>query len=201
MLSFATLFSTFIPPISCLCYREELTPCCICFFYFNPCSPFFMFTKRTPSIYNGLPWGTFSLCLNFKPKSLRSGPWTPVDGYRKKLTHLLPRLAIPGDICEINGLFTLLPHLSLLYSIKEPGIQTPKGGYFETLVYHLLGLPAFQIKSYSLSQYPVSWLIGLLYVSRASLDSVTPRECLHGNMGVIPLDGSASCEGSGLGFP
>ena len=88
---------------------------------------------------------------------------------RKKLTHLLPRLAIPGDICEINGLFTLLPHLSLLYSIKEPGIQTPKGGYFETLVYHLLGLLAFQIKSYSSSQYPVSWLTGLLYGEQSKL--------------------------------
>ena len=37
--------------------------------------------------------------------------WMAIE--RKKWTHLLPRLAIPGDICEMNGLFTLLLHLSL----------------------------------------------------------------------------------------
>ena len=44
---------------------------------------------------------------------------------------------------------------------------------FETLVGHLLGLPALQIKSYTLPQYPVSDLLAHHAASRASLDSVT----------------------------
>ena len=86
---------------------------------------------------------------------------------RKKLTHLLPRLAIPGDICEINGLFTLLPHLSLLYSIKEPGIQTPNGGYFETLPPSQSA--CFPNKSIFFASTPCSWLIGLLCGEQSKL--------------------------------
>ena len=44
---------------------------------------------------------------------------------RKKLVHLALTLAIPGDICKINGLFTLLLHLPNLCPIKEPSIQIP----------------------------------------------------------------------------
>ena len=44
---------------------------------------------------------------------------------RKKLLHLALTLAIPGDICKINGLFTLLLHLPNLCPIKEPTIQIP----------------------------------------------------------------------------
>ena len=135
------LFSTFIPPISCLYYREELTPCWICFLYFNLCFPFFLFTKRTLSIHNGLSWGTFPLCLKFKPKSLCSGPWTPVDGYRKEeMNTSPPKVGHSRRYLwdEWSFYFTASP--LPFYSIKEPGIQTRKGGYFETLVYHLLGL-------------------------------------------------------------
>ena len=55
---------------------------------------------------------------------------------RMILTYPLPELAILGDICKINGLFTLCPHLSHLCSIQESGIQTPQDGYFERLVCH-----------------------------------------------------------------
>ena len=44
---------------------------------------------------------------------------------RKKLVHLALTLAIPGDICKINGLFTLLLHLPNLCPTKEPSIQIP----------------------------------------------------------------------------
>ena len=32
-------------------------------------------------------------------------------GWLQEVTHLLLRLAIPGDICQMNGLFTLFPHI------------------------------------------------------------------------------------------
>ena len=56
----------------CLCYLEEqnLTPCWICFFYFNLCFPLLLFTKKILSIHNGLPQGTLPLCLKVKPKCL-----------------------------------------------------------------------------------------------------------------------------------
>ena len=38
---------------------------------------------------------------------------------RKKLVHFALRLAIPGDICKINGLFTLLPHPPQSLSYKR----------------------------------------------------------------------------------
>ena len=103
-------------------HREGL----ICFFYFKPCFPLLLFTTRIPSIHNGLPWGALPLCLNVKPECPCSGPCPQADGYRKEKINISPpppRLAIPGEVCKINDLFTLLPHLPLLCSIKEPGIR------------------------------------------------------------------------------
>ena len=62
-------------------------------------------------MHNGLPWGTL-------PLSLCSGPCPPVDGYRNEEVNTSPpEVAIPGDICKINGLFPLFPCLpsSVLY--------------------------------------------------------------------------------------
>ena len=85
-----------------------------------------------------------------------------------------PSLAISGDICKINGLFTLLPHLSPLCSIKEPGIQTPIRWLFWGI-----SLPPSQSADFlnkvvflaSISY--VLDLSGCCAVSRVTLDSVT----------------------------
>ena len=76
-------------------------------------------------IHNGLPQSILPLCLTAKPKCLCLGSCPPVDG-RKEEMNTPPglRLAILGDICKINGLFTLFPHFPPLWSIKEPDIQT-----------------------------------------------------------------------------
>ena len=44
------------------------------------------------------------------------------EGRNEHILHL--RLAILGDVCKINGLFTLLPYSAHLWSMKKPGIQT-----------------------------------------------------------------------------
>ena len=63
------------------CNREEqnLTPCWICFFYFNLCSSLLfvtIITKRILSIaigiHNGLPQGTLPLHLNVTKVALNS---------------------------------------------------------------------------------------------------------------------------------
>ena len=79
------------------CFREEtiLTPCWICFFYFNLSFLLLLFMKRILSTHNGLPQGTLPLCLNIKPKCLCSGPCPPVDAGRKKLTQHLPKAGLP----------------------------------------------------------------------------------------------------------
>ena len=66
--------------------------------------PLLLFTKRILFIHNGLPWGTLSLCLNVKSKCLCMGPSPSVSGYRKEeMNNILSlRLAILGDICQIN---------------------------------------------------------------------------------------------------
>ena len=82
-------------------------------------------------LHNGLPQRILPLCLTVKLKCLCSEPCPPIDG-RKEKTNTPPclRLAILGDICKINGLFTLFPPPCHLWSIKEPGIQTPKRWLF-----------------------------------------------------------------------
>ena len=159
-----------IQTCKCLCYKEEqnLTPCWIFSFTSTFASHF------SCSLEGHCPY--IKACLG-EPSpsawSLSQNPFVQDPEHlwmatgRKKLTHLLPRLAIPGDICEINGLFTLLPHLSLLYSIKEPGIQTPNGGYFETLPPSQSA--CFPNKSIFFASTPCSWLIGLLCGEQSKL--------------------------------
>ena len=68
-------------------------------------------------MHNGLPWGTLTL-------SLCSGPCPPVDSYRNEEVNTSPpEVAIPGDICKINGLFHFLTSPALCY-IKDTSIQT-----------------------------------------------------------------------------
>ena len=104
------------------CYREKqnLTTCWICFFHFNRCFQFILFTKKILSIHNSLPGGTLPLCLNIKPlfvPLIQDLIHLWMAAGKKKLIHPSLTLAIPGDNCKINSLFTLLPHLppSLLY--------------------------------------------------------------------------------------
>ena len=68
--------SSSLPKTVGLCYRGEptLTPCRICFFYFNFRFPLFLFTNRILFIHNGLPQGTLPLCLNVKPKCFVQDP-------------------------------------------------------------------------------------------------------------------------------
>ena len=87
---------------------------------------------------------------------------------KKRLTHSLPEVGHSRRDLQDNGLFTLLSQLFLLpadplqdgYFEKNLASRPPsqQDGCFETLVCHLLGHPAFQIKSYSLLQHLVSLL-------------------------------------------
>ena len=79
--------SSSLPKMVGLCYRREpiLTPCWICFFYFNFCFPLFLFTNWILFIHNGLPQGTLPPCLNVKPKCFCSGSIPPMDDYRKEV--------------------------------------------------------------------------------------------------------------------
>ena len=105
--------------------EQNLTPCCICFFYFKLCSLMLfvtIITKRmlsiAVSIHNGLPWGTLHLCLNVKLKCLCSAhretfwPCPPMNGCRKEEINTSPPRGWPSQeiFCKTNGLFTLLPH-------------------------------------------------------------------------------------------
>lgn len=72
-----------------MCYREELTPCWICFLL-NIYFPLLLFTERILFIYNGLAWGTLALCQNVKPKCLCSGSCPPVNDYRKEEINTAP---------------------------------------------------------------------------------------------------------------
>ena len=61
----------------------------------------------------GLPWGALTNCLNVKTKlplfkTLSTCEWLQ-EGRDKHTPSLM--LAISGDICKTNGLFTLLPPL------------------------------------------------------------------------------------------
>ena len=77
---------------------------------------------------------------------------------RKKLLHLALTLAIPGDICKINGLLLYpltSPHSC---SVKEPGIKTLIRWLFWDI-----SLPSSQSASFLnilifLASIPVSWI-------------------------------------------
>ena len=89
------------------------------FFYFNPCSPLLLFTKGILPAPNDLPQGTTPLCLNVQSTFVQDPIHLWMAAGRKKLTHPLPRMAIPGETCKINGLFTLPPHLPLFLFYKR----------------------------------------------------------------------------------
>ena len=105
------------------CNREEpnRTTCWICFFYFNLCFLLLLFIKRILSIHNGLPRGTLPLCLNVKPKCLRSGkhpdPVPPVDGYKKEEINTPPPRGWPFHV-----IFANLTAFSLYFLISSPSL-------------------------------------------------------------------------------
>ena len=87
--------------------------------------PKLLFTKRIQFIPNRLPGGN-PVPLTIKPNAFVQDPvhlWM-ATGSNEHIAS--PRLAILGDICKINGLLTLFPHLPHLCSVKEPGIQTSR---------------------------------------------------------------------------
>ena len=93
--------------IGSICYREEVTPGWIYFFYFNRCFRLLSFTKRVLSIHNGLPWRTLSPCLHVKTKWFCSEPCPPVDGYQfSSVSQLCPTLCDPMD-CSMPGFLVL----------------------------------------------------------------------------------------------
>ena len=105
--------------------------------------------------------GGFSCC---RPWAL--GAWASLVVARGlKLLHGMWDL--PGA-----GLEPMSPALAGGFSTTAPPAK-PQDGYFETLDCHLLGLRAFRIKSYSLSQHLISDLLACRVASRASLDLVT----------------------------
>ena len=128
-----------------LCYREELTPCCICFFYFNLCFSLLLFTKRTSSIHEGLLQGTLLLYLSVKPKCLCSGPCPLLGGYRKDKINTSPPQDQPFQEIFVRLMpLSALPHLSP--SLFQEGCWHPdpdKMVILRPLVYHLLSQLAF----------------------------------------------------------
>ena len=130
---------------------------------------FWLFHARSVSLatsviiitHHGLPQRTLPALPAFKCLWLdqREIIWPhPLvnDCKKKKLTHPLPE-ACHSRRClhQLNGLFTLFPHLHLI-SDPEKNLASRlwQDGYFETLVSHFLHQPAIQIKSYSLPQHP-----------------------------------------------
>ena len=151
----------------CNCCREKslLTPCWNCFFDFLSVAFVIIIT------HNGLPQRILPFCLTAKLTSLCLEPCPPVNS-RKTGINTSPclRLAIPGDICKIKGLFTLFPHLPHLWSVKELGIQTPSDARSPLLLFWELVCHLFGLKSYSLPQCLLWTCRG---ESRVSLESVT----------------------------
>ena len=98
-----------------------------------------------------------------------------MDSYRKEEVNTPPsqKLAILGLVCKINGLFTLLPHLSLLTLVlyKSLASRPRQDGYFETLVCHLLRASFPNKVVFPPSTCCLLDLLACHVVSRASLDS------------------------------
>ena len=83
--------------------NPNLTPCWNCFF------DLLFIAFLVIIIQNGLPQRILPLCLTIKLKCLCSEPWRCQEGRNEHIPCL--RFVILGDICKINGLFTLFPHL------------------------------------------------------------------------------------------
>ena len=118
------------------------------------------------------------LCLTVKVKCLSSETHPPVDG-RKEEINTVPsqRLAILGDTCKIKDLFTLF-HLPHLWSMKEPGIQTPTRWLFADISLPSSLSAGFLNKVLFLaSTLPPSDSLGSHVASRARVDWVTLCVC------------------------
>ena len=145
-----------------------MTPCWICLFYFNCCFPFLLFTKKILSIHNGLPQETL-------PKCLCSGPCPAVDGHRKE------EITFPPQSWPFQEMLARFMTFVLYFLTSSPSLfckrtQHPdpdKMVVLETVVFHFLHLQAFWIKSLPYASISCLPFIGLLAVSRGSLDSVT----------------------------
>ena len=125
---------------------------------------------------NGLPQGNLPLCLNVKPKCLCSGKH-PAPAHlwmaarKKELTHPLPEAGHSRRCLQDLMVFLLyFPTSSPSLFYKRNWHPEPRlDGSFETLVCHLLRLPAFRIKLYSLPQHLVSRFTGLLCGEQSEL--------------------------------
>ena len=123
------------------CCREKsiLTPRWNCFLD--------LFSVALVSVitHKGLPQRVPPLCLTYTEVLLFRTLST--CRRRKEETNTAPclRLAVLGDIRQINGLFfTLFPHF---WSIKELGIQIPTMLFWDVLACHLPGQLAIWMKS------------------------------------------------------
>lgn len=89
-----------------------------------------LFTKKILFIHNGLPQGSLPPFLNVNPICLCLGLfstcWRLQEGRNWHIPTL--KLAIPGDICKINGPFTLLLTFPLFY--KKNWHLDPTRGLF-----------------------------------------------------------------------
>ena len=124
--------------------------------------------------HNGLLQRILPLCLTLKVKCLCSETHPSVDG-KKEETNTAPsqRLAILGDICKIKYLFTLF-HLPHLWSMKEPGIQTPtRWLYGDISLPSSLSAGFLNKVLFLASTLPPSDSLASHVANRASLDSAT----------------------------
>ena len=131
-----------------------------------------LFIAFVISIHNGLLKSTLPLCLTVKVPLFRT--WSTYRWQKGRNEHLLClRLAILGDVCKINDLFTLLPHLPHLWSIKETGFQTPVGWLFWVARLPVFSVSCFRNKVIFLASVPhLLDSLACHAVSRVSLDSV-----------------------------
>ena len=131
-----------------------------------------LFTTVILSIHNGLPQETLPLCLCSGPAHLWMARW------REKVTHLLLRLAIPGDICQNNGLFTLFDHLPSSVFYKRTGIQTFTRWFLRDISLLSSQSDSFPSKFVFQASAPRLWFIGLLWDKQSELGLGNNPTCL-----------------------
>ena len=103
--------------------KVALTTWLNCFFYLFPIA-FVIIIK-----HNGLPQRILPLCLTVKVLLFR----TLFSGWLEGRNEQTPSLAILGDTCKINGLFTLLPASSPPPSLSYKRIWHPGPNEMVTL--------------------------------------------------------------------
>ena len=152
-------------------------------------------------IHDGLLQRTppFSICLTVKLKWFFSEPCPPVDSRKEEMnTPPCRMLGILEDVCQIHGLFTLVPyHRPHLWSIKEPGIQTHIRWLFHDISLPSSWSASFLNKVIFLASTPRLWnSLACCVASRASLDSVT--KCLPQESGQVDHPGTQVIQGPRL---